>query len=184
MRKTHLLLALIPIVAAPTGCAWISKTLGGGRAASSAPPTPEQRRQRYVDAHPEADAAVREAILAGKLTDGMQGEQVRASLGRPISRETVTPSTPEHGDSQWIFEEVAYGTQTSFERGGSQTTRTFSGVRDTRVRLWNDAVVGVDDLGYVSRGELVASCQSGGTKSCDRVHQLDQRAASGPPAES
>ncbi|MGH1346237.1 MAG: hypothetical protein ACRBN8_32020 [Nannocystales bacterium] len=175
---------MFPLVAAPAGCAWISKTLGGDRATSTAPPTPEQRRQRYVDAHPEADTAVREAILAGKLTEGMQGEQVRASLGSPVSRETITPSTPERGDAQWIFEEVAYGTQTSFDRGGSHSTRTFSGVRDTRVRFWNGAVVGVDDLGYVSRGELVASCQSGRTKSCDRVHQLDQRAASGPPAES
>ncbi len=184
MRRTLFLLLLAPLMTTPVaGCAWISQTFGA-KDAPPPEPTPQQRRQSYVDEHPDLPQEVRDAVLAGALVDGMQGEHVRASLGRPISREAVLPSTPEQGDEQWVFEEVAYGTQTSFEGGQEQRARIFSGVRDTRVRFWSGEVVGVDDLGYATRDELVSRCHAGHQEVCQRVQQLDSRAASAPPVGS
>jgi hypothetical protein len=180
MRRAILLLSVMFVMVAPSGCAWLRRELGAGKPAH-AEPTPEQRRQRYVDAHPELSAEVRQAILEGALREGMSTEHVSASLGHPRSRAAMTGSTPEQGDEEWVFEDVVYGTKTSFEGGGSDRTRILSGVRDTRVRFSSGAVVGVDDLGYITRDELVASCHAGAMKACERVDELDARAASGPP---
>lgn len=180
MRRATVFFALVLSTPLPSGCAWLRGELGA-KPQRASEPTPEERRKRYVDAHPDLDAAARQAILEGTLREGMSAEQVTASLGRPRERGVLTPSSAEQGDEQWVFEEVAYGTRTSFEGGQASSARTFSGVRETRVRFWSGAVVGVDDLGYTTRDELVASCHAGGRVACDRVAELDARAASASP---
>lgn len=164
------------------GCTSIKAMLGGSQASHYQEPSPAERRQAFVDAHSELTPPVREAILAGAIVEGMGHEEVRASLGRPLSEGSILPETPEGGDESWAYEEVAFGTRTEFLPNGPKESRTFSGVRDTVVRFYRGKVVGVDDLGYSTRDQLEADCHAGAMETCDRLASLDSRAASQPPA--
>lgn len=155
---------------------------GGKGAATHQEPSPAERRQTYVDQHTDLDPDVRQAILSGAIVAGMSHEEVRASLGRPMSQGSILPETPEGGDESWDFEEVAYGTRTDFQPNGPQESRIFSGVRDTRVRFYRGEVVGVDDLGYSTRDQMQAQCNAGAVETCDRLASLEARASSQPPA--
>ena len=179
MRRLTIVVAL-SLVAPAAGCAWVKSTFGP-KPAAPAEPSPEERRQAYVQAHPDLDDAHKQAILEGALAEGMTGEDVKASLGRPMSMGVLMPADPQTGDEEWLFEEVAYGTRTDFEPNGPRESRIFSGVRDTRVRFWEGKVVGVDDLGYATRDDILAKCNAGYGEACDRVSKLDDRAESMPP---
>ncbi|MCH9684263.1 MAG: hypothetical protein K0V04_22710 [Deltaproteobacteria bacterium] len=165
-----------------SGCASLQSMFGGNKAAAHTEPTPQQRRQKFVEAHPDLSPKVRDAIVAGSLVAGMNHEEVRASLGRPISMGAILPETPEGGDEAWRFEEVAYGTQTDYEASGPRESRTFSGVRDTEVRFYRGKLVGVDDLGYATRDQMREACHAGSTETCNRLSALQARAAAGSPS--
>lgn len=179
----HRSLLVVAALALPlSGCASLSKMFGGGRADTFTEPTPQERRSTYLAEHPDLPEAHRAAIEKGAVAQGMTPDDVKASLGRPISMGAIMPETEDGGDEEWIFEEVAYGTKTDFEANGPRESRIFSGVRDTRVRFYRGAIVGVDDIGYQTRAEIEQRCNTGSGQACNRLHALDQRAASQPPA--
>ncbi len=163
------------------GCSSLKSMFGGNKAAAYQEPTPDERRQAFVAEHGDLSPDVREAILAGHLIEGMDHDQVKASLGRPIDMDSILPETPEGGDESWGYEEVAYGTKTDYEPNGPRESRIFSGVRDTRVRFYRGKIVGVDDLGYTTRDEMNAACHGGSMDDCNRLDSLQARAAAGPP---
>ncbi len=62
------------------------------------PPDPLERRHAYLRSHPEIDPISREAILSGQIWEGMDRDEVLASLGEP--------NTVEHADGgleRWVY---------------------------------------------------------------------------------
>lgn len=72
------------------------------RAAQAKREAAQQRRQSYLDAHPETTERIKEAITTGTLALGMSDQQARASWGAPekINRTVNVQGVHE----QWIYE--------------------------------------------------------------------------------
>jgi hypothetical protein len=63
--------------------------------------TAAQRRQNYVNDHPDLPPAIAEAVIEGRIMEGMSTEDVRAAWGEP-ARETL--SITEAGDQEiWSY---------------------------------------------------------------------------------
>jgi|SRR6516164_4077093 hypothetical protein len=63
----------------------------------------KRRREDYVNAHPELESWLRDAILTGKIKIGMTAEQVEASCGKPPGG--VNTTVTAYGKSeQWVYE--------------------------------------------------------------------------------
>ncbi|MGH1340451.1 MAG: hypothetical protein ACRBN8_02785 [Nannocystales bacterium] len=190
LRSPHLL-ALALLVLSASGCSLSKFFVRDKTSQPSAPaePTAQERRDTYVNAHPSLPDPVRAAILRGALARGMSGEQVIASVGQPHSREILIPQAPKTGDVKWVYQQVAFGKHTEYGdgRGEPVVTRTFAGVRDTSIRFWEDAIIGVDDSGIITRAQVVHQCEAARLRGdhdadiCRRLRSLDNLAASEPP---
>jgi hypothetical protein len=93
-------------------------------------PVESQRRQTWVDSHPDLSAEVRDAILAGRLVPeiGMTRDDVLASVGEPDRRETVDPPRPLYPSyERWIY--AARDQVAVFQRGVLVTVYRLSMVR-------------------------------------------------------
>jgi len=68
-----------------------------------------QRRNEYVNNHPELDSEMKLAILNGKVFLGMTSEQISASWGKPktINRSVYTWGIQE----QWVYGNPIYKSQ-------------------------------------------------------------------------
>ncbi|MDP8236245.1 MAG: hypothetical protein P9M08_07660 [Candidatus Erginobacter occultus] len=63
--------------------------------------TTAQRRQNYVNDHPDLSPAIAEAVIEGKIMEGMTTEDVRAAWGEP-ERETL--AVTDGGDQEtWSY---------------------------------------------------------------------------------
>lgn len=64
--------------------------------------SPQQRREDYVDEHPDLNRAVATAIMEGRIMEGMTIGEVRAAWGDP-DRETL--SLAEHSNQEiWSYD--------------------------------------------------------------------------------
>jgi hypothetical protein len=63
--------------------------------------SPQQRRQDYVDEHPELNQSVASAILKGVISEGMTSDDVKASWGEA---DLVTTAITEGGIQEtWSY---------------------------------------------------------------------------------
>lgn len=64
--------------------------------------SPQHRRQDYVDEHPLLSETVATAILAGRISEGMTSDDVKASWGEPGM---ITTSVTEEGIQEiWSYD--------------------------------------------------------------------------------
>jgi outer membrane protein assembly factor BamE (lipoprotein component of BamABCDE complex) len=63
--------------------------------------TAAQRRQNYVNDHPDLSPGIAEAVIEGRVKEGMTTDDVRAAWGEP-ARETL--AVTEAGDQEtWSY---------------------------------------------------------------------------------
>ena len=84
MKKSWIIAVVIPVL---LFCACVS---------------PQQRREDYVDEHPDLSRDITTAILEGRIMEGMTTGEVRAAWGDP-ERETI--SMAEAGNQEiWAYD--------------------------------------------------------------------------------
>lgn len=127
-------LMLIAALCGSMGCATLLESMRPPPAAP-APLTPQERRQAYLDAHPELAKDVRQAIMFGRVVEGMVEAEVRASLGRAQEEQV------DGMELYWRYRKTRTVTRTTFENGRqTQTSREVPNGMDVVVFREQDGV--------------------------------------------